>query len=353
METYEQILSHMKEVYEQESGHSAEDVSDAGLRLRVMAGELYRLQTELTWLTRQAFPQTAAGEWLDRHGEMRGVAREVATHAKGEITFSRYLPLSFDLVIPKGTRCASTGSTPIEYETTEEAVLRSGDLSVTIQAQAVLGGSEGNIAAGYVNTLLTALTGINYVGNRVPITGGREQETDEEYRGRVLSAYANIPNGTNAAYYRDIALSCKGVGSAGVIPRKDGNGTVGVYIWGENNAPTEAVLNRVKAEYAQRREIGVTVSVQAAAKKSVDVGVRIKLPDGSEMERAKEDIRKAVTAYFAGLTVGSPVYLAALERVILNAAPATKISFFATMRDYSGAEDTIPVLGTVSVEENP
>ena len=352
METYEQILSHMKEVYEQESGHSAEDVSDAGLRLRVMAGELYRLQTELSWLERQAFPQTAAGEWLDRHGEMRGVTRKAATHAKGEITFSRYLPLSFDLVIPKGTRCASTGSAPIEYETTEEAVLTAGNLSLTIPCQAVLSGPDGNIAAGYVNTLLTALTGINYVGNRVPFTGGREQETDEEYRGRVLSAYANIPNGTNAAYYRDVALSCEGVGSVGVIPRKDGNGTVGVYIWGEGEAPAQAVLNRVKEECEQRREMGVTVSVQAAAAKKIDVGVRIKLPDGGGMERAREDIQKAMTAYFAGLTVGSPVYLAALERVILNACPATKISFFVTMRDYSGAQDTVPVLGTVTVEES-
>ena len=353
METYEQILSHMKEVYEQESGHSAEDVSDTGLRLKVMAGELYRLQTELSWLERQAFPQSAAGEWLDRHGALRGVTRKEAARAKGEITFSRYLPLTFDLVIPQGTRCASTGSEPIEYETTEEAVLTAGELSITVPAQAVLGGRSGNIAAGYVNTLLSSLTGFNYLGNRVPFTGGREQETDEEYRSRILSAYANLPNGTNAAYYRDVALSCKGVGSVGVVPRKDGNGTVGVYIWGEGEAPSEAVLNRVKEEYKQRREMGVTVSVQAATEKSVNVGVRIKLPDGGDMDRARADIQKAVAAYFAGLSVGSPVYLASLERVILNACPAVKIDFFITMRDYAGAEDTVPVLGTVTVEESP
>ena len=353
METYEQILSHMKEVYEQESGHSAEDVSDTGLRLRVMAGELYRLQTELSWLRRQAFPQTAAGEYLDRHGELRGVSRKEAARAQGEITFSRYLPLSFDMVIPKGTLCASTGSDPVEYETTEQAVLTAGKLSVTVPAQAVLGGTQGNAAAGYVNTLLSSLTGINYLSNRIPFTGGREQEEDEEYRSRILAAYANLPNGTNAAYYRDVALSCKGVGSAGVMPRKDGDGTVGVYVWGEGKEPEQAVLDRLEEEFEQRREMGVTVSVQAAIKKSVDVGFRIKLPAGGEMERAKEDLKKAIAAYFAGLSVGSPVYLAALERVILNTVPATKISFFMTMRDHSGVEDTVPVLGTVTVEESP
>ena len=352
MDTYEKILSHMKEVYEQESGHSAEDVSDIGLRLKVMAGELYRLQTELSWLRRQAFPQTAAGEYLDRHGAMRGVPRKEAAHAKGEITFSRYLPLSFDLVLPKGTLCASTGDDPVEYETTEEAVLISGELSVTVPARAVLGGTAGNIAAGYVNTLLSPLTGFNYLSNRAAFTGGREQETDEKYRSRILSAYANIPNATNAAYYRDIALACEGVGSAGVIPRQDGSGTVGVYVWGEGEAPSQSVLNRLKEEYERRREMGVAVSVRAAAEKKIDVGVRIKLSDTGDMARAQEDIRKAMKAYFAGLSVGSPVYLASLERVVLNACPAVKISFFMTMRDYAGAENTVPVLGTVTVEES-
>ena len=353
MDTYEKILSQMEEVYERESGHSAEDVSDTGLRLRVMAGELYRLQTELSWLRRQAFPQTAAGEWLDRHGEMRGVTRKEAARARGEITFSRYLPLSFDLVIPKGTLCASTGSDPVEYETTEQAVLTAGELTVTVPAQAVLGGTAGNMAAGHVNTLLSSLVGINYLSNRVPFTGGREQEDEEEYRSRVLAAYANIPNGTNAAYYRDVALSCQGVGSVGVIPRKNGDGTVGVYVWGEGEAPRQSVLDGLKVEYKRRREIGVNVSVQAAAEKSIDVGFRIKLPDGGEMDRAQKDLQKALAAFFAGLSVGSPVYLASLERVILNTVPATKISFFMTMRDYAGAEDTVPVLGTVTVEESP
>ncbi|MCH5352371.1 MAG: baseplate J/gp47 family protein [Acutalibacter sp.] len=353
MDTYEQILSHMKEVYEQESGHSAEDVSDTGLRLKVMAGELYRLQTELSWLRRQAFPQTATGEYLDRHGAMRGVIRKEAAHAKGEITFSRYLPLSFDLVLPKGTLCASTGSDPIEYETTEEAVLAAGELSITVPAQAVLGGTGGNIAAGYVNTLLSNLTGFNYLSNRKPFTGGREQEPDEEYRSRILSAYANLPNAANAAYYRDVALSFDGVGSVGVIPRQNGDGTVGVYVWGEGEAPAQSVLDALKKEYEKRREMGVTVSVQAAVEKSVNVGARIKLPATGDMARAQEDIQKAMQAFFAGLSVGSPVYLASLERVILNACPAVKISFFMTMRDYVGAENTVPVLGTVTMEESP
>ena len=65
MDSYEEILQRMEEAYEQKSGCKVADVSEVGLRMRVLAGELYRLEASLDWLERQAFPQTASGEQLD------------------------------------------------------------------------------------------------------------------------------------------------------------------------------------------------------------------------------------------------------------------------------------------------
>ena len=100
MDSFEQILQRMEAEYEEKSGGKVEDVSEVGLRLRVLAGELHRLGASLDWLERQAFPQTATGAQLDLHGAQRGVARRAASHATGTVSFSRYLPLSFDLVVP-------------------------------------------------------------------------------------------------------------------------------------------------------------------------------------------------------------------------------------------------------------
>ena len=77
----------------------------------------------------------------------------------------------------------------MEYETLEEGVLSAGELTVDIPAQAVLGGSGGNAAAGYISTLVTPVTGIDYVTNEAAFTGGRDPEEDEAYRARVLGAY--------------------------------------------------------------------------------------------------------------------------------------------------------------------
>ena len=42
METYEAILERMRAEYEKKSGSPPEDASDLGLRLQILAGELYR-----------------------------------------------------------------------------------------------------------------------------------------------------------------------------------------------------------------------------------------------------------------------------------------------------------------------
>ena len=78
METYEAILERMRAEYEKKSGSPPEDASDLGLRLQILAGELYRLQGKLDWLKRQAFPHTARGVQLDLHGAQRGVKRRGA-----------------------------------------------------------------------------------------------------------------------------------------------------------------------------------------------------------------------------------------------------------------------------------
>ncbi len=351
MESYEEILKRMQDAYQTESGYSPEDVSDTGLRLRVLAGELYRLRAKLAWLERQAFPQTATGEWLDMHGIQRGVARREASRAQGELTFSRYMPLSFDLVIPKGTVCASTGENPVEYETTEEGILAADTLNVVIPARAVRGGKEGNAGAGYINTLRDPTTSVNYVNNKDAFTGGTDPEDDGAYRARILASYDSPSSGANAGYYREVALAYDGVGAAGVVPRANGTGTVGVYIWGTTGAPSEEVVSGLAEVFSEEREAGVAVAVQAASVKTVNVGVRLKLKPGSDFSRAKQDVELAVGAYFASLTVGSPVYLTELQRVILDAAPAVKLEFPMTMYDISANQSVVPVLGTVTVEE--
>ena len=350
METTEEILARMEEAYQAASGHPAQDVSDTGLRLRVLAGELLRLNAEVEWLRRQSVPHTATGQWLDRHAAARGVTRRPAAKAQGRIAFSRYLPLSFDLTVPAGTVCATSGEDPVEYVTLQDAVLPAGELRVEAPAQAAAGGPAGNAAAGTINTMLDPPDGINYVNNPAAFTGGRAREGDESLRARTLAAYSLIPNAGNAAFYRDAALAVTGVGSVGVVPRENGAGTVGVYLWGEDGAPDQDLVDAVQARLDELREVAVTVTVQAAAAATVDVDARLRLAAGADFDQAQADIQAALEAWFAGRGVGDSCTLAQLARVILNAAPVVKLEWPVTMGDVSARKGRVPVLGTVTLE---
>ena len=258
----------------------------------------------MEWLERQAFPQTATGKQLDLHGAQRGVLRKQAEKAAGVVSFSRYLPLSFDLVVPKGTLCATSGEPVVEYATTEEAVLQAGELTVDVPVEAVVAGAAGNAAAGYVTTLVGAPVGINYAANESPITGGQDPEEDEAYRKRILDAWAHSPNGTNADYYREIALNREGITSVQVVPRSSGAGTVALYLWGEDAAPSNDTIAALKADLDAQREVGVTVTVQAARAVQVSVLVNIQLSEELDLEQAKEDIEAALREFSKALAWG-------------------------------------------------
>ena len=350
METMNDILSRMEAAYEEASGHPAQAVSDTGVRLRVLAGELLRLRAQVEWLRRQAFPETADGQWLDRHGEARGLSRHPAQSAIGSLTFTRYIPLTFDLQIPAGVTCASTGEDPVEVVTTQAAVLPAGSLTVTVPAKAVAPGPGGNLSAGAVNTMIDPPEGIQYVNNTAPFTGGQEAESDEVYRTRVMAAYRQLPNPLNAAWYRDAALSVEGVGSVQVVPRVSGAGTVGVYVWGTAGAPSADLLNQVRAVLEEGREIAVTVTVAAATASTRDVDARLRLAEGADFTQANAAITQALTDWFAAREVGDPLYLTQLEQVILSAAPVLQIEWPVTMQDLAPSAGRMLLLGDVTLE---
>ena len=87
MRTYEEIVEDMKQSFFGLSGYIPDEASDLGIRMNVLAGEIYNAQTYLEWIKRQVFPQTAQGEYLDYHAQMRGLERKEAVKAVGEVEF--------------------------------------------------------------------------------------------------------------------------------------------------------------------------------------------------------------------------------------------------------------------------
>ena len=232
MESYGSVLERMQQTFQELAGFSADDASDLGIRLKVLAGEVYSLLNGVEWLKNQMFPQTAQGEYLMMHAAQRGLSRKSATPSSGTLVFGRSGTLPYDVLIPKGTVCAVSGEAGPRFETTQDITLPAGAQTAQGPAVSQQGGKESNAAAGTVTLLLTPPAGVETVANPQAFTGGADEETDEELRKRLLKSYEVLPNGTNAEFYRSYVVQYDGIQSASVLPRADGSGTVAIYAAG-------------------------------------------------------------------------------------------------------------------------
>ena len=343
METVETILARMRAAYEESAGFPADEAADIGIRLRVLAGEVFSLWNALEWLKREAFPSTASGAQLDAHAMGRGISRKEALPARGVLAFSRA-----DAV---DTVCAAQGG-GVSFVTVEDAVLAAGTLSATAAAEAAVGGAGTNAAAGKVTVLVSAPAGVEAVTNPAAFTGGADAEDDEALRRRLLESYAHVSNGPNAESYRQAALRCGGVASAAVKPRANGAGTVAVYLGGQGETAAAAAVQAVKDQLEALREINVDVSVAAATEVEIPVSVYVKPREPHTFEAAKSAVQEAVAAFFRRMAVGEPFYTARLGCELLATGMVDNYSFEDTVTSDEKIEiSELAVAGTVTVEE--
>ena len=154
MKTVEEIYREMMDRFSQETGMEPTGTGEMAVRMYALAAQVYGLYEELAWTCRQCFPQTATGEELEKHGFLRGIARNPARQASGTLRFSVQEAVEEDLEIAQGTVCMTAGL--VAFETTQAGVLPAGELSVDLPAQAVEPGPGGNVSAGTVRTMAPA-----------------------------------------------------------------------------------------------------------------------------------------------------------------------------------------------------
>lgn len=317
-ESYEEILKAMQDKFKLEAGFSADDASDIGIRLKVLAGEIYSSCVNINWLKDQAFPQSAVGEYLDLHAMQRGLSRKAAIKASGVLTFSRTSALDYDITINSGTICSTASTNGTRVITTQTVVLQAGNLTVDAPALAEIGGIAGNVAADTVTVLVTPPAGINSVNNALAFSGGYEQESDQELRTRLLDSYKNIPNGTNAAFYKAKALDYEDVYSASAIARAQGNGTVDIYVAGHGAVCSNLLMQQIEDDLNALREINVYIDVKAPTLVNVDIIASVVIKPGYVASDVIDECEEAITAYFNRLHIGEDVLLADIGEVIYH-----------------------------------
>ena len=348
--SYEEILTRMQAKYSELTGVSADDASDIGIRLKVLAGEIFALSGEMSHLQEQVFAQTAVGEYLDRHAETRAVTRKPALKSKGSLVFSREYPAGYDIAIPVGVLCSTRSNPQIHVETTDDAVLKAGQTSVTVAAEAITAGSAANIAPGEICLMITGAQGISSVQNTLAFSGGSDAESDDMLRARLLTSYRNISNTTNAAFYYDIAMSQNGITGANILPRKRGRGTVDVVIACDSTVTEATAAAELKARLAHEKEINVSVEVYPAIRDSLNLTVRIAVDNDGDFGLITAACCECIEKYISSLSVGEPLLLARLGRELLGLDGIHNYRIVSPSADIITSAEHILRAGTITVE---
>lgn len=348
MKTMEEIYDGMLAVFRRETGAEASAASDLSVKLYAVAAEVYALYVQADWLARQVFPQTAEGVYLERHAALRGLERRAAVKAEGILRFSVDTPSSADLTVPAGTVCATAGM--VRFETAQDAVLPAGETWVETPAAAVEAGAAGNVPAGSIQAMAVAPVGIGRCVNPEAFAGGADAEADEALRARVLETYRRMPNGANAAFYEQGALSFDQVAAVTVLPRNRGRGTVDVVAATRSGLPGTELLEQLRDYFEARREIAVDVAVKAPAIRTVDVALTVTPEEGADGAAVKAGAEAALRAFFSGERLSRDVLVAELYQLVFSLEGVANCAISVPAADVAVAGGELPQLGTLTVE---
>ena len=352
MESYDEILTRMKEHYRELSGFVPDNESDIMLRLRVLAGEVFKEQAYADFILRQMFPTTAQGGYLDEHAAQRNITRKAAVKAVGSVTFSTDSDEHGDIVIPAGTVVCTTGDMK-RFVTGSDAVILSTLHSAVASVTAAYGGSEYNVGAGAVGIIVTPVLGVDSVTNPAQMTGGADAETDEQLRERIKDSFVNISNGTNEAYYRSVAMSVDGVYSASAVGKGRGIGTVDVYVCGRGTFVPIDKRREIEDLLRSARELNVDVRVLNPTPVTVNLYIKLSVAAGYDFSEVSGEVRTVVADYINSIGLGRDVLLSDIGEVVYHVKGVTGYKFLESYgSDRSISKSQYPVAGSIVVADH-
>ena len=327
-----------------------------------VVGELYAFGAEML---KQGFLDTATTFWLDRKAREFGLTRKPAVKAEGVVVYSRNIAKDTNVTIREGsivTTPKDQSGTQYRYFTTAEVVLLAGELSIEAPVIAETAGNAYNVGAGSISVMKTFISGVDAVTNIEDwlTVVGVDEESDAALRQRCFLAWDELSQGGTAAAYVSWALSVAGVKSAFVddtLPR--GEGTVDVYIMGEDDPPDPALIVAVQAVVDDNRPITADALVFAPEIVSGPVTLTVIPRAGYDTTAMDTEIRRRLSVFFGDiedpdlpiipLGVGKDVIVSQIVGVVMAIPGVYSVVVDEPAADIIVDPDQFPEAGLVTI----
>lgn len=258
-----------------------------------------------------------------------------AACASGLVRFSLSETRSSRVTIPAGTTVSSS-SDEASYVTDEESYIPAGSLYADVRVVSTGTGASYNRFSGTVDQLDTTINGIDDVISITPMSGGREEESDDDMKTRFIEYVTAISRSTVKAVQYGAKLAT--VTRDGVVTEYveqvgllESPGHVDIYIYGSGGAPSSKLIANCQklidgtydastGQYVEGwRPCGVAVVVSSMTSQSVPITLSVETTDGSFRTSAMiATIKATIASALSRIEVGGSMTLAELRSEILN-----------------------------------
>ena len=330
------------------------------------AGVILWLQAivlQLLTLTRAA---TSAGTDLDSWVADYGLTRLPAVTATGQVTFSRFTP-TLQAVIPVGA-AVQTADGSQRFTVALDAgnvayssglggyVLAPNVTSLAVPVQAAVAGAGGNVLAGSISLLSTAIPGVDTVSNASAFTNGVDAESDAALRSRFVLYLSSLSKATKAAVGYAITNVRQGL-TYTITENYDYSGTYKpgsffVVVDDGTGYPSGDLLAAVGAAVESVRGLGITYAVFAPVVINANVGLTVTSASGYNHAAVVGAVGTAITNFINALPLGASLpytQLASVAYAVPGVANASSILLNGGTADLAADQKQKVLAGVVSV----
>lgn len=308
--------------------------SPLGIFLRIFAWMLNLLFSTIEDVYNSRFVDTAVGSSLYNLGRAIGLRLLGAQKAVGYLTFTG----DDGVDVPEGFLAETIAG--MQYVTLSSGVITNG--SVTLPAYAAIPGPNGNTAEGTISNITNPKSGIKTVTNAKPFEGGRDTETDAEFRERYYQS-VDFAGGVNidaivAEIYESVEAVIAVTGEENDTDEVSASGlpphSIEIVAYGGLDEEIAAAIFRRKAAGIQSfgnttvpvvSVAGTTHNISFSRPEPVDVWVKIEklITDAAFPLDGIEQIKQRVVSYIGantrgGLNIGQTVVLVTIPTEVLK-----------------------------------
>jgi uncharacterized phage protein gp47/JayE len=284
----------------------------------------------MQWLILQVLQMTRAATSsstdLDSWMADFSLARLPSTLASGLVTFSRF-NTSAPALVPLGTLVKTVDGSQSFAVTADFAlgsfsqpsngyILPAGVASLDLPVTASTPGSAGNVQAGSISVLASALAGVDTVSNAAAFQNGMDAESDQNFRLRFQSFLSSRSRATLGA----IQFAIMGVQQGLNYAIQENQSAAGaplpgnflVYIDDGSGYPSNQLLTHVYQAIDAVRPVGSTFAVFPPAVISASVSLTVSAPNKPAVA---PKIVNALSGFINALPLGAPLPLTRVAQI--------------------------------------